>query len=72
MMKPLAEKVVHAHTFTKQGKKMFKRTLSASQKDDGTCTLGQVRSADGGIHATGDNNNVRSVLRNTKKTAQGH
>jgi hypothetical protein len=50
--------------------------MSACQKADGNCFLGQVRSADGGIHATRDHNNTRSVLRNTKKkkkkTALGH
>jgi hypothetical protein len=29
--------------------------------------VGQERSVDGGIHATADRNNVRSVLRNAKK-----
>jgi hypothetical protein len=47
--------------------KNFKQT-SACQKADDNCFLGQERSADGGIHATRDYNNVRSVLRNTKKT----
>jgi hypothetical protein len=42
--------------------KKFKKTLSACQKGDGKCFLGQEWSADGGIHATRDNNNVRSVL----------
>jgi hypothetical protein len=40
---------------------------AACQKADGNCFLGQDRSADGGIHATSDHNNIRSVLRNTKK-----
>jgi hypothetical protein len=34
--------------------------------------LGQERSADGGIHAKKDHNNVRNGLQNTKVTAQGH
>jgi hypothetical protein len=37
------------------------------RKADCNCSLGQERSADGGIHATRGHNNVRSVLRNTKK-----
>jgi hypothetical protein len=46
--------------------KKFKQTLSAFQKANGNCFLGQERSADGGIHATRDNN-IRHVLQNTKK-----
>jgi hypothetical protein len=48
--------------------KKFKQT-SACQKADGNCFLELERSADGGIHATGDHNNVTSVLLNTNKTA---
>jgi hypothetical protein len=44
----------------------FKQT-SVCQKADGNCFLGQERIADGGIRATRDHNNVRSVLRNNKK-----
>jgi hypothetical protein len=40
--------------------KNFKQTLSACQKANGNCFLGQERSADGGIHATKDHNNVAS------------
>jgi hypothetical protein len=47
--------------------KNFKQTLSAYQKADGNCFLGQERSADGGIHATRDHNNVTRILRNIKK-----
>jgi hypothetical protein len=47
-------------------KKKFKQT-SVCQKTDGNYFLGQGRSADGGIHAKMDDNNVTSVLRNTKK-----
>jgi hypothetical protein len=61
---------VDAHTFTKKPQK-FIQTLSAFQKADGKCFLEQERSADGGIHATGDHN-VRSVLQNSKNIAQGH
>jgi hypothetical protein len=39
------------------------------QKADGSCFLGQERSAGGGIHATRDHNNVTNILQNTKKTA---
>jgi hypothetical protein len=42
--------------------KKLKRTLSACQKADGNCFLGQERNADGGIHATRDHNNVRNIL----------
>jgi hypothetical protein len=47
--------------------KKFKQTLSACQTADGNCFLREERSFYGGIHATRDNNNVRSVLRNNKK-----
>jgi hypothetical protein len=51
--------------------KKFKRMLSACQKADGNCFLGQERIADGGIHATRDHINVRGVLRNTNKNCVG-
>jgi hypothetical protein len=41
--------------------------LSTCQKADNNCFLGQERSFDGVIYATKGHNNVRSVLRNTKK-----
>jgi hypothetical protein len=47
--------------------KKFKQMLSSCQKADDSCFQGQERSADGGINATMDHSNVRSVLRNTKK-----
>jgi hypothetical protein len=56
---------MHIHSPNKP--KKFKET-SACQKADDNCFLGQEMSADGGIHATRDHNNVRSVLRKTKKT----
>jgi hypothetical protein len=59
-------KAVDAHIFTKQAEN-FKQT-SVCQKADGSCFLGQERSADGGIPATSDHNNFRNILRNTKKT----
>jgi hypothetical protein len=46
------------------------KQMSACQKAVGSCFLGQERSADGGNHATRDHNNVRSVLRNTKKPSR--
>jgi hypothetical protein len=55
---------MHAHLPNKL--KKFKQ-MSACQKAGGSCFLGQERSADDEIHATSDHNNVRSVLRNTKK-----
>jgi hypothetical protein len=55
------------HTHSPNMSKKFKRT-SACQKADDNCFLGQERNADGGIHATRNHNNVRSVLRNTKKS----
>jgi hypothetical protein len=47
--------------------KKFKQTLSSCQKADDICFLGQERSADVGIHASRDPNNVTSVLRNAKR-----
>jgi hypothetical protein len=59
------------HTHSPDKPKKFKQTLSACQKADGSCFLGQERSADGAIHASRDHSNIRSVrvLRNTLKTA---
>jgi hypothetical protein len=37
------------------------------KKANGSCFLGQERSADVRINATRDNNNVRNVLQNTHK-----
>jgi hypothetical protein len=42
------------HTYLPKRLKKFKQTLSACQKPEGNCFLGQVRSADIGIHATRD------------------
>jgi hypothetical protein len=50
------------YTHSPDKPKTFKQTLSACQKADGSCFLGQERSADGGIHATRDHRNVTSVL----------
>jgi hypothetical protein len=60
---------VDAHTFTKQAEKV---KTKVGQKADGNCFLRYGRSADGGIHATRDHNNVRSVLRNTKKQCRAN
>jgi hypothetical protein len=60
-----AVRAVDAHTFIKQAKKSLNRCL---QKVDCSWFLGQERSADGGIHATRDHNNIRTVLWNMKKT----
>jgi hypothetical protein len=57
---------VDAHRFIKQDKKCKNLVC---QRADGNCLLGEEWSADDGIHATRDHNNVKSVLRNTKETA---
>jgi hypothetical protein len=49
------------HTHSPDKLKRFEQT-SACQKADGNCAVG-------GIHATRDYSNVRSLLRSTKKTA---
>jgi hypothetical protein len=49
------------HTYSPNKLKKFKQTF-AFQKADGICFLGHERSDDGGIHATRDHNNARSVL----------
>jgi hypothetical protein len=49
------------HTHSPNKPKKFKQTLSSCQEADGNCFIGQERSADGGIHATRDHNNVRNV-----------
>jgi transposase len=41
------------HTHSPNKAKKFKQTLSACQKAEGNCFLGQERSADGGVHARG-------------------
>jgi hypothetical protein len=56
---------MHTHSPNKPIK--FKQTLSARKLMDCNCFLGKETSADGGIHAIRGYNNVRSVLRNTKK-----
>jgi hypothetical protein len=61
----LSKQGMHAHSPNKP--RQFKQTLSACQKADGNCFLGHERSADHGIHATRDHNNVISVLQNSKK-----
>jgi hypothetical protein len=59
------------HTHSPNKPKKFKQKLSVLQKADCRCFLGQARSSDGGIHATRDDSNVRSVLRNTKRACLG-
>jgi hypothetical protein len=54
--------------YTKQAEN-FKQTLSACKKADGNCFFAEEGSADGGFHAKRGHNNVRSVLRNTQRTA---
>jgi hypothetical protein len=58
--KQQSEQWVHTHSQNKP--KKLKQTLSASKKADANCFLGQERSADSEIHATGDHNDIRSVL----------
>jgi hypothetical protein len=55
------------HTHSPNKPKRFKQPLSVHQKADCNCFLGQEKSADGGIHAKRDNNNIRIALRNTKR-----
>jgi hypothetical protein len=54
------------HTRSAKKSKKVKQTLSACQKADGNCFLEQKRSDNGGINATRDHNEVRSVLRDIK------
>jgi hypothetical protein len=54
------------HTFAKEAEKV--ETNVVCQKANGNCFCGgQDRSTDGGINETRGHNNLRSVLRNTKK-----
>jgi hypothetical protein len=55
---------VDAHTFTKQAEGV--QTNLVCQKADCKRFLGHETSANGGIHAIRDNNDVRSVLQNTE------
>jgi hypothetical protein len=63
-----AVKAMDTHIHQTSQKSLNKRCLLC-QKADGNCFLDQKSSADSGIHATRDHNNVRSVFRNTKKYA---
>jgi hypothetical protein len=56
---------VDEHTFTIQAEKF--QQMSACQKADGNCFLGQERSADGGIHAARDHSSIREVYCETLK-----
>jgi hypothetical protein len=49
------------HTHSPNKPKNFKQ-MSSCLEADGNCFLGQGRSADGGIHAARDHNNIRSVV----------
>jgi hypothetical protein len=49
----------------------FKEALSVCQKADGSCFMGQEGSADSGIHATRADNNITSVLWDTKRNCIG-
>jgi hypothetical protein len=53
------------HTFTKQAEK-FKQTSARK------LMAAVFWDRNGGIHATRDHNNIRSVLQNTKETVWGH
>jgi hypothetical protein len=55
---------VDAHTIAEQAEKV--QTLSPCQEADGNCFLGQELSDYGGINPAMDQNNVRSLLRNTE------
>jgi hypothetical protein len=60
------------HTYSLTSRRKIKK-ISACQKDDDNCFVGQGRSADGGIHATMDNNNAISVyqtLNNLRRAIQ--
>jgi hypothetical protein len=50
--------------------KKFKQTLSPCQETDSTSFLGHESSDGGGIHATGDRNNVRTELQTTEHSEQ--
>jgi hypothetical protein len=54
---------MHIHSPNKPKKKLKNAIW---QKADGNCSPGQERSADGGLRAARDHNNVRSVLQSTK------
>jgi phage gp29-like protein len=51
---------MNARPFIKQAER-FKQMLSACQKADANCFLGQEMTAYGGIHATRDHNNVTNA-----------
>jgi hypothetical protein len=59
---------MHTHSPNKL-KKFKQRSARKLISADDRCFLGQERSADDGIHAIRDKNNITSVLRNAKKSA---
>jgi acetyl-CoA carboxylase beta subunit len=59
---------MHTNSYKTQAEN-FKQTLSACQKVDGICFLGQKMSAESRVHATRDHNNIRSLFRNKMKSA---
>jgi hypothetical protein len=61
--KEQSKQLMHTHS-PKQAEKV---QTNVCQKADDSCFLGQDISDDGGIYATRDHSNVRSVLRSTKK-----
>jgi hypothetical protein len=72
MLKPKSSQssgCTHIHQTNRKG--LNKRSLPARKLMVCNCFLRQERSADGGIHATRDHNNVRRVLRNTNKKCLG-
>jgi hypothetical protein len=66
MLKPKSNQS-SGYTHTPNKPKKFKQITYACQKADGNSFLVQEMSADGGIHATRNHSNARSVLQNTKK-----
>jgi hypothetical protein len=59
---------MHTHS-PSEPKKSLKKHLPARKLMATFSETGQERSADGGIYATRDHSNIRSVLQNAKKTA---
>jgi hypothetical protein len=59
------------HTHSPNKPKKFKQTLYPYQKADGNRFQAVERSASGGILATRNHNNVRSVLQNNEKEIVG-
>jgi hypothetical protein len=73
MLKPKSDKISGYTQIQQTSRTDLKERCLPARKLMDTCFLGQERSADGGIHATGGNGNVACALRTLNKLRRaGH